>query len=60
MPGIFRYQCFVGFPSKGWLTRPRGMYTFSNLPSTVETPTIVFVGGGWGDCRVPYSLSGGP
>ena len=44
----------------GWLTRPRGMYTFADLPSTVEIPTIIFVSGGWGDCRVPYDLSGGP
>ena len=41
----------------GWLTRPRGMY----MPAGVRgQPGPVFVSGGWGDCLVPYTISGSP
>jgi hypothetical protein len=39
----------------GWLTRPRGMF----MPAGVTgTPGPIFVSGGWGDCLVPYTISG--
>lgn len=41
----------------GWLTRPRGMYTYAEVKGV---PVNVFVSGGWGDCRVPYVISGSP
>jgi hypothetical protein len=41
----------------GWLTRPRGMYTWASVKGV---PVAVFVSGGWGDCRVLYALQGSP